>query len=165
VHVYNSDFDAPLFSPETRAIANALASCIIDSPDLQASVVSLFSKAESERLTDRSTSLEAVTLEAILDLCHQGKPQILVSEISAEINLILKARGERMQYGAETIGHQLKKICLVTHRLGRSGKGLVFDLPTIARVHELAAIYGVEVMEQDENDPHCPLCAGHVIKA
>ena len=158
VRVYNSDFDASLLTSDTRAVANALGACIIDSPGLQSQLISLLTPVESQRQADRSTCLEAVTLEATINLCHQSKAQILVGEIATEVNRIALARGERLHYSAETIGHRLKKIGLVTRRLGKAGKGLVMDLATAARVHELAAVYGGVGLEQDENNLHCSLC-------
>ena len=99
-----------------------------------------------------------MTLEATLILAHASKAQILVGEVANEVNRIALARGERLRYSAETIGHRLKKIGLVTRRLGKAGKGLVMDLATMTRVHELAAVYGGVGLEQDENNLHCPLC-------
>jgi hypothetical protein len=49
---------------------------------------------------------------------------------------------KRLNYSAETVGHRLKKVGLFTRRLGKAGKGLVRDLATMARLHELAAMYG-----------------------
>jgi len=114
---------------------------------------------ENQRQADRATSLEAVTLEAMLNLAHAGKTQVLVGEVADEVNRIVEAHGERLRYGAETIGHRLKKVGLVTRRLGRAGKGLVMDLATMTRAHELAATYGGVGLEQDESNLRCPLCA------
>ena len=158
VRVYNSDFDASLLTSDTRAIANALGACIIESPGLQSKLISLLTPFESQRQADRSTSLEALTLEATLNLAHSGQGQILVNEIANEVNRIALARGERLHYSAETIGHRLKKIGLVTRRLGNAGKGLVMDLTTMAGVHDLVAVYGGGGLEQDENNLSCPLC-------
>ena len=158
VKVYTSDFDAPALTSETRAVASALGACIVDSPSLQSNLVSLLRPVENQRQADRSTSLEAMTLEATLILAHAGKAQILVGEVANEVNRIALARGERLHYSAETIGHRLKKIGLVTRRLGKAGKGLVIDLATMKQAHELAALYGGAGLEQDENNLHCPLC-------
>jgi len=117
----------------------------------------LLTPVESQRQVDRATGLEAVTLEATLSLAHQGKAQVYVGEIAAELNQIMHARGECLRYSAETIGHCLKKIGLSTRRLGKGGKGLVMDLATTTRAHELAPAYGVG-LEPDENNLHCPLC-------
>jgi hypothetical protein len=158
VKVYNSDFDASTLTSDTRAIANALGACVVDSPDLQSKLVSLLGPVESQRQADRSTSLEAVTLEAMLNLAHAGKVQILVGEVANEVNRLMEARGERLRYGAENTGHCLKKVGLSTRRLGKAGRGLVMDLATMTRAHELAGVYGGAGLEQDENNLHCPLC-------
>jgi hypothetical protein len=158
VRVYNSDFCASLLTSDTRAIANALGACIIDSPRLQSQLILLLTPIENQRQADRSTCLEAVTLEATLNLTHAGKAQFLVAEVANEVNRIALARGERLHFSAETIGHRLKKIGLVTRRLGKAGKGLVIDLATMKQAHELAAVYGGAGLEQDENNLHCPLC-------
>lgn len=138
VKVYHADFDASAFTSDTRAVTNALGACVIDSPELQSQLISLLTPVENQRQADRSTCLEAVTLEATLNLAHAGKAQILVNEVANEVNRIALARGERLHYSAETIGHRLKKIGLVTRRLGKAGKGLVMDLATMTRAHELA---------------------------
>jgi hypothetical protein len=158
VRVYNSDFDASTLTSDTRAIANALGACIVDSSELQSQLISLLAPVENQREADRSTGVEAVILEATLSLYHAGKAQIFVAEIATEVNLIARARGERLQYSAETIGHGLKRVGLSTRRLGKAGKGLVMDMAIMARVHELAAVYGGVGLEQDENNLHCPLC-------
>ena len=158
VRVYNSDFDASSLTADTRAIANALGACIVDSPELQSQLISLLEPVENQREADRSTGIEAVILEATLSLCHAGKAQIFVAEIATEVNLIARARGERLQYSAESIGHGLKRVGLSTRRLGKAGRGLVMDLATKTRAHELAAVYGGFGLEQEENNLHCPLC-------
>jgi DNA-binding transcriptional ArsR family regulator len=156
--VYNSDFDAATLTSEARAVANALGACVPDSPRLQSELISLLTSIDDQRLADRSTGVEAVTLEAILNLSHQGKDRILVGEIATEVNRITKTRGERLTYSAETVGHHLKKVGLITRRLGKAGKGLVFDLATQTRVHELARVYGGAGLEQDEKNLHCAQC-------
>jgi hypothetical protein len=143
VRVYNSNFDASTLTSDTCAVANALGACIVDSPELQSQLISLLTPVEDQRHADRSTGIEAIIFEATLSLCHQGKAQIRVGEIATEVNRIAKASSERLIYSAETVGHQLKKIGLVTRRLGKAGKGLVMDRPTMTRVHELATAYGV----------------------
>jgi len=158
VRVYHSDFNSSGLTGETRAIANALSSCVVDSHELQSELLELLAPVENQRQADRSTCIEAVTLEAALSLAHAGKPQILVGEIATEATRIAQARGERLHYSAETIGHSLKKVGLSTRRLGKAGKGLTMNLATMARVHELGALYGVVGLDQDENNLHCPLC-------
>jgi hypothetical protein len=149
VKVYHSDFDAPALRSDMRTIANALGACIIDSPKLQSDLIALLKPVAEQRHTDRSTSLEGVTLEATLNLYHGGKTEIRVSEVAAEVNRIEKARGERLNHSAEIIGHQMKRVGLSTRRLGKAGKGLVLDLATSTRIHELAGVYGSVGLDQD----------------
>ena len=158
VKVYKSEFDASELSSDTRAIANALGACLVDSPQLQSQLVSLLLPVSEQEHADRSTGLDAVILEATLNLCHAGKAQILVAEIAAEVNRIARERGERLNYSAETIGHGLKKIGVSTRRLGKAGKGLAMDQATTTRVHELAKVYGGAGLEQSEHNLHCHLC-------
>jgi hypothetical protein len=158
VRVYNSGFDSNGLTSDTGAIANALGACIIDSPELQSQLTSSLMPVEDQQKADRSSSLEAVTLEATLNLAHAGKAQILVNEVANEVNRIAQARGERLHYSAETVGHRLKKVGLLTRRLSKAGKGLVMDLATTTRAHERAAAYGVVGLDQEENNLHCPLC-------
>lgn len=113
---------------------------------------------EGQRQEDRSSSLEAVTLEVTLNSVHAGKAQILVGEIATEVNRIALACGERLHYSAETSGHQLKKVGLSTRRLGKAGKGLVKDLATMTRVDELGAVYDGAGLEQNEDNLYCLLC-------
>ena len=124
VKAYESDFDAPGSLPaDVRPIANALGACVADCPALQSELISLLAPYIEQRLVDRSTSLEGVTIESILSLSHQGKLRLLAGEIAAEVNRISKTRGERLEYKAEDIGHALKKVGLVTRRLGKEGRG------------------------------------------
>ena len=158
IKVYHSDFDAAALTSDTRAVANALGACIIDSPGLQSELMSLLTPVESQRQTDLSTGLEAVILEATLNLYHAGKEQIRAGEIATEVNRIGHARGEVLRYKAEIIGHRLKKVGLFTRRLGMAGRGLVMDLATIAKVHQLAAAYGGVGLDLDEKTLHCHSC-------
>ena len=74
VRAHTFHFDASLLSADTRAIANALGACIIESPELQSQLVSLLTPAENQRKADQSTGLEAMTLEATLNpgRCRQN---------------------------------------------------------------------------------------------
>jgi len=159
VRAFNSKFDAVGLTSENRMIANALGACIVDSPELQSELVSLLMPVEQQRQADRSMSPEGVTVEAILNLAHAGMAQILVGEVAAEVNRISEVRGERLRYNAERIGHIIKKLGLVTRRLGKAGRGLVLDVATTAQVHKLAAAYCGVGLDQDEKNLHCPLCA------
>lgn len=158
VRVYHSGFDARDLDAENRSIANALGACVVDCPELQAELITLLKPLEDQHQADRATSLEAITVEATLALAHTGKTQVLVGEVTKEVNRLMEVRGERLRCSAEKIGHQLKRVNLVTRRLGKAGNGLVLDLATLARVHQLGTRYGGVGLEPDEKNLHCPLC-------
>lgn len=141
VKVYKSTFDAKGLPLETRAIANALGACLVDAPGLQSEIVSALAPYAEQRLVDRTSSLEALTIEAALALWHRGKDRLFVREIADEVNSILKARGENLKLNPETVGHKLKKVNLHTRRLGKAGNGLVMDQATNKHILELSAMY------------------------
>jgi hypothetical protein len=157
IKVENSIFDARSLPADIRPIANALGACLVGSPKLQGELISLLAPQVEQRLMDRSSSLEGMTIEAILSLAHQGKSKLLAGEIATEVNCISKARGELLQFQPENIGHALRKLGLFTRRLGKDGRGLVVDQPTLIRVHELAQVHGAG-SDLDEKNLHCPLC-------
>ena len=159
IKVENSSFDVPGLPADVRPVANALGACVVGSLKLQNELISLLAPQVEQRLADRSSSLEGMTIEAILSLSHQGKSKILAAEIAVAVNVIAKARGERLEFKPENIGHTLKNLSLFTTRLGKAGRGLVVDQATLIRVHEIAEVYGGVGLDQDENNLHCPLCA------
>ena len=158
IKVENSTFDAQELPPDIRPVANALGGCVVGSSELQSELISLLNPQVEQQLTDRSSSLEGMTLEAVLSLAHQGHSKLLGGEIATTVNVIAKTRGERPDFKPENIGHTLKKLGLFTRRLGKDGRGLVVDQPTLIRIHELAEVHGVG-LELADGNLHCPLCA------
>lgn len=157
-HVIQCEWAPSGLSSETATIATELGRCIVGAPELRQKLVALLKDRDKQRQTEMANTAEAIVAEATLNLCHEGRPQFLVGEIATEVNRIGKARGERLIYSAETVGHRLKKVGLITRRLGKEGRGLVMDLATVTRAHELAAVYGGVGLDQGENNLHCQLC-------
>ena len=108
-------------SPEAHSIANALGSCLVDAPQLQTELVALLRPQDQQQIADRPDRVEALVAGAALTLCHQGKDQVFVKEIAAEVNRLLKARGETVQCSPEKVGHTLRRVGLPTHRLSQAG--------------------------------------------
>jgi hypothetical protein len=156
--VLHSPWSTSGLSSEMMSVATELGRCIVDAPELRLKLVALLKTQDKQRLSHMSNTTEAVVLEAIINLCHGGNPKFLVGEIATEVNRIQKARGERLTYSPETVGRLLNKIGLTTRRLGAAGKGLVMNRATIARAHELAAMYGGVGLDRGENNLHCPFC-------
>ena len=153
------EFNPRGLSLETHAMANALGSCIVDEPELHAELVALLTPHDQQQIADRADSIEALVAGAALTLCHQGKDQVLVKEIAAEVNRVLEARGETTQLSPEKVGHTLRKIGLRTRRLGQAGNGLTLNHVTTVRVHQVATAYQMEDSIEEEGNLHCSLCA------
>jgi hypothetical protein len=94
-------FDPSGLSLETHAVVNALGSCIVGAPELQSQLVALLRPHDLQRIADRSDSLEALVGGAVLALCHQGKNQIFVKEITVEVNRVQEVRDGNMRFSAE----------------------------------------------------------------
>jgi hypothetical protein len=156
---FTSQFNVSVLSPEANTIAAALGTSIVDAPELQAELVSLLTPFSDRQLAERLDELGTLAIVAALALCHAGKDRVLVGEISAEVNRILKERGERLRYSPEKVGHRLRKAGLLTRRLGAAGNGLFLDLATKTLLHKVADAYGCVGSTNGNEDLHCPLCA------
>jgi hypothetical protein len=156
--VVQSDFTVSGLTSELNAIATALGRCIVDAPDLRAELISLLWPYSEHQLAERRDSLGMLAVGAALSLCHQGKVQVLVGEISAEVNRRLAARGEKIQCSPEKVGHRLKKAGLLTRRLGAAGNGFLMDHATQVLLHQVAVAYGCVGLVEDKENLHCPLC-------
>jgi hypothetical protein len=128
-------------SPETGAIAKALGSCIVDSPDLRAVLVSSLAPRDQQQISERLDSAEALVVEAVLVLSREGAEQLYAREIAVEVNRLMEARGERSKFSPEKVGHRLRKLGLPTRRLSQAGNGLVMDNATLTRLMTLCAMY------------------------
>jgi hypothetical protein len=152
------ELSAAGFSPDFNAIASALGECIVNAPDLQDELVSLLTPYSDQQIAERLDDLGTLSVGAALALCHQGKYQILINEIAAEVNRVLKDRGERIQYSPEKVGHRLKKAGLLSRRVSAAGNGFVLDHASQVRIHEVAATYGCVGLTDDKENLHCSLC-------
>lgn len=157
--VIASEFNVAGLSPEANAIAAALGRCVVGAPQLQAEIVSMLTPFSDHQLAERLDDLGMLTIGTALTLCHQGKNQVLVGEIAAEVNRIQKERGERLMYSPEKVGHRLRKAGLITRRLGAAGNGLLLDLATRTLLHDVAGAYGCAGLTDGNESLHCPLCA------
>src|SRR5271168_4210243 len=142
-------------SSETGAIAKALGSCIVDTPELQEKLVALLKAQDQQRLSQRSDSTEAVVIEAALTLSRQEREHIYVREIAVVVNRLVDARGEGSKLSPEKVGHRLRRLGLPTRRLSQAGNGLVMDKETITRLQTLSEMYvGEDLLAENEN-LHC----------
>jgi hypothetical protein len=142
-------------SPETGAIAKALGSCIVDSPDLRAALVSILAPRDRQQISERLDTAEALVVEAVLALSRGGAEQLYAREIAVEVNRLLDARGERSKFSPEKVGHRLRKLGLPTRRLNRLGNGLVMDKETLTRLLTLSSMYVGEDQLAVAENLHC----------
>lgn len=140
------EFNPTGVSPETSAVAKALGSCIVDSPDLRAALVSILAPRDRQQISERLDTAEALVVEAVLALSRGGAEQLYVREIAIEVNRLVEARGERSKFSPEKMGHRLRKLGLPTRRLSQAGNGLVMDKETLTRLLTLSAMY----VEEDQ---------------
>ena len=145
------EFNPTGLSPETNAVAKALGSCLVDSPDLQAALVSILAPRDQQRISERLDTAEALVIEAVLALSSGGAEQLYAKEIAVEVNRLLEARGERSKLSPEKVGHRLRRLGLTTRRLSQAGNGLVMDKETRTRLQMLSAMYGMEDQFASEN--------------
>lgn len=118
-----------------------LGCCIVDSPELQAVLVSIPAPRDRQRISERLDTAEALVVEAVLALSRGGAEQLYVREISVEVNRLLEARGERYKLSPEKVGHRLRKLGLPARRLSQAGNGLVMNKETLTRILTLSAMY------------------------
>ena len=140
---------------ETAAIAKALGSCIVDEPVLQEKLVALLKTQDQQQLSLRAGTNDALVVEAALAFSRQERKHAFTSEIAAEVNRLAGLRGERLKLKPETVGRQLCKLGLRTHRLTHAGNGLTFDKPTIDRIEQLRTMYVEEDLLAETENLHC----------
>src|SRR5258707_1041674 len=63
-------------SPATGAVAKALGSCIVDSPDLQAALISILAPGDRRQISERMDTAEALVVEAVLSLDRGGAEEL-----------------------------------------------------------------------------------------
>ena len=161
-YAHTPDYCAAGLSSEVTSIANALGRCIVDAPDLQAELVSLLTPYSHQQDGERFDDLGTLAVGAALRLCHQGKDQVLVREITAEVNRGLKARGDRLQLSPEKVGHALKRAGLLSRRMGAAGNGFLWDQSTQLLLHQVAAAYGCVGLGENNENLHCQFCEQNI---
>jgi hypothetical protein len=104
VQVRRLEFNPTGVSPETGAIAKALGSCIVDSPALQAALVSILAPRDRLRISERLDTAETFVVEAVLALSKKGVEHLYAREIATEVNRLMEARGELSKLSPEKSG-------------------------------------------------------------
>jgi len=145
--VYRRTWTPSGLSWQTATVATELGRCLVGAPELRQKLLTLLQTRDQQRRAEMSDTIQAVVVEAILTLSHDGREHAYCREIAAAANRLFGVRGETVRLRAEHVGHQCKNLGLPTRRLSRTGNGLTFDKATFARINELAAIYMVDELE------------------
>jgi hypothetical protein len=153
--VRQSTFNPSGVTSERAAMAKALGSCIVDAPELQQKLVTLLTTQDQQDCSQRSGTIDAVVIEAVLALCREGRARAFTSEIAGEANRLVELRGERSKLKPETVGRRLRQLGLRTHRLSLAGNGLTFDKPSVDLIERLGTMYVEEDLRVGTENLHC----------
>ena len=154
--VNNSGFNARGLPLDSGVVASVFGNCIVDAPSVEAELDSILAPHALQQEADRSETLESLTVNAAFFRCHQGKAEVMVKEVTEDVNRDVTARGGKLQYSPEKVGRTLKKVGLFSRRLGSQGNGLRMDEETLHRIHDVATAY--RNRESQSFDLTCPLC-------
>jgi hypothetical protein len=141
--VVASDFDVPGFVSETRLLARALGSCIVDDAGVQRKIVDLLEVQDRENRMAHSSDVRRVVIEAVLFHKREGKKlRFLVGEITETVNSLLQLRDEPIKLTERKVGEELKRLGFRKRRQG-PGVYLVLDAENQQLVERLARQYNV----------------------
>jgi hypothetical protein len=118
------EFDVSQLTPPAQDLARALGATVIGEKVLERAILKLLTDEEEEYRMDRSRTIEAVVLEAILYFCHeQDQTKIRSAELAQQVNVILRGRGSSEEVSPETVGRTLKRLGIPRRRIGSAGNG------------------------------------------
>jgi hypothetical protein len=153
-----STFDAPRLAYRARHIARTVGACIVDDPEVESRITSLFQDQDADSRVRDSTRISSVVIEAALALCHdKERSTALVGEMAAISNAIFKGRDETIELEARAVGSILRSIGLFTERIGSAGRGLLLTNDMRRRIHELAWRHNV-LSVQHQSEGLCEYC-------
>jgi hypothetical protein len=134
---------------------------VVDDPELEQKLSSLLEAQDEDVRAQRCTDIRYVILEVILVLLHKSElSAVRVEKIAELTNVLLRSRGEIIEYSSAEVGWKLKQFGLCRRRDG-AGKSLSLHTGTSRRTHELARAYGV--LSRENAGPACPDCASQLI--
>ena len=143
---------------EVQALASLLAGCIVDAPELQAEVSSVFESQQNRLRTERWLDPPCVVIEAMLSRCHRKQQEgdaLHIGEIAKDAAAIFKGRGEAAELAPRAIGAIVRALGLVPKRDGQ-GYCLQLTDALCRRIHKLARQFDVAAVQ--EGSEACPYC-------
>jgi hypothetical protein len=149
--VSKNHVDASALAGSTATVAAAIASVFPDTPDLQNRVLELFKPQDELCRVAASCGPRAVTLDALMVLCHQGHSAVHVGKIAETANAILEERGDGYSLNAREVGSHLSYFSLRADPSDRDAKGYRVPLSSAVRrrIHELARLHDAPFLKGD----------------
>jgi hypothetical protein len=155
--VVNSLFDATELTPSVREVAQSLAACTPDDPDLQAQVPDFLRIQDQEIRSAAWLDLDTAIVETLLAFVHEGREDhVYVGEIAKSAEEILTRRGENRKREPRTVGPRLAVLGLITEPRDSKGIRLVLTENVARRVHKLASNLSAPSMRYGAKS--CELC-------
>lgn len=153
-----SDSDAPQFHANMRSIARGLLACVTGSIKLHAEILDLLIELDEEYRGEQDGTVRNVLIETLLSFCHeQPSAPVFVHDISERLAAIFEGRGDHIRISPRAVGAGMKFLGIRTRRVaGGAGRGLCFDASSCARIHRLAAQFGIPL--DQEKVRNCQLC-------
>lgn len=157
LRVASSDFDAPKFGPALRPVARSLGAALECDPVAQRSIVKALEAVDEDAKAASSVSSEAVILESMLALLHQGYGILRIGEITKLANTILLGRQEAAQLGKQEVGAIMRASLGLLTKRDAKGVHLKVTATLAAAIHKQAFALGA--MSTLKPRPECKLCA------
>jgi hypothetical protein len=130
-----------------------LQACIQDDEEFAARVAAMVDSREQEARARRARKPEVAMVEVLWAPSHKSK-ELKIKQITKFVNVLLRTRGETLQYNEIEIGSLLGNFGLPRHRNG-SGMVLRFSREICQRLHDLAIEFGLTV----EKIQGCGMCS------
>jgi hypothetical protein len=118
-------FDVSHLTPPAQELATALGATVMGDEVLEQAILKMLTAEEKEYRLDRSRTIEAVLVEAILCFCHQQEETKIRSfDLAQKVNAILAGRGSSEEVSAESVGWGLRRLGIPRRRIGSAGNGI-----------------------------------------
>ena len=145
------------FSLPTRQLASALAMCFPEDSNLAKEIIQLLRSQDEEGREQRFLNVNYAIVEILLGLVHNPEQdEIRVDQLAKDVNVLLRSRGEILEYSAEEIGWKLRSMNIPRHTTS-GGREVPLGRETSQLIHRLAQAYGLPCLASVE--PGCPECS------
>jgi hypothetical protein len=143
-HVRVPEFEVSNFTSSIQILAKTLGAAFVGEKELQENILEYLSVEDQRIRAERSSTVEALVIEALLFFCHdRGVSQVRSSELARKVSAIFAGRGSDEVISAESAGWKMKGLGLLTGTIDNTGNGIKLTDGTRRLVHELAVAYDI----------------------